>query len=248
MPHIVPFDMEDTIYSGESVQLQCHVSKGDLPLQINWNFHGLELSSHLGISTMKAGERTSLLSISSVTSRHSGTYSCTASNKAGSTSYSATVHVNGREVIGNGVFKKLNPSYVILHLHASYNIVFLTYICVLYLTDVLFYFIATAFKTTVAPYIVPFEADGSVFAGESVQLTCHVSKGDSPINISWNFHGRDMSSHLGMSTTKMGERTSFLTISSVTATHSGNYTCIAKNKAGQISYTTSLNVNGIYYI
>lgn len=83
-----------------------------------------------------------------------------------------------------------------------------------------------------------------MFAGESVQLNCHVSKGDTPIDISWNFHGREMSTHLGITTTKMGDRTSFLSISTVTAGHSGNYTCIAKNRAGFVSYTTSLHVNG----
>lgn len=109
----------------------------------------------------------------------------------------------------------------------------------------LFNFIANA-CITVAPYIVPFEADGSVFAGESVQLNCHVTKGDLPLDISWNFHGREMSSHLGMSTTKINNRTSFLSIPTVTASHSGNYTCTAKNKAGFISYSTLLNVNGIH--
>lgn len=96
MPHIVPFYLDDVIYSGESVQLQCHVSKGDLPLHISWNFHGQELSSHLGITTMRAGDRTSLLSISSVTSRHSGNFTCIATNKAGVATHVATLNVKGR--------------------------------------------------------------------------------------------------------------------------------------------------------
>ena len=95
MPHIVPFVLEDVIFAGESVQLQCHVSKGDLPLQITWNFHGKELSSHSGIHTMKAGDRTSLLSIASVTSLHSGDYTCTAANKAGVATHLTTINVNG---------------------------------------------------------------------------------------------------------------------------------------------------------
>lgn len=45
----------------------------------------------------------------------------------------------------------------------------------------------------------------------------------------------------------MNDRASFLTVSSVTAGHSGNYTCTAKNKAGFVSYSTILNVNGIMY-
>lgn len=96
----------------------------------------------------------------------------------------------------------------------------------------------------VAPHIMPFEIEDAVFAGESVQMTCHISKGDKPIDISWNFHGREMSSHLGITTTKMGDQTSFLSISSVMGSHSGNYTCIAKNDAGSSRYTAALHVKG----
>lgn len=44
---------------------------------------------------------------------------------------------------------------------------------------------------------------------------------------------------------KMAEQTSFLSIASVTGAHSGNYTCIAKNRAGEDRYTAVLHVNGI---
>lgn len=35
-----------------------------------------------------------------------------------------------------------------------------------------------------------------------------------------------------------------LTIDSVTDEHSGNYTCVAQNKAGTARYSADLNVNG----
>lgn len=100
------------------------------------------------------------------------------------------------------------------------------------------------FFNLVAPHIMPFEIDESVFSGESVQLTCHVTKGDSPLEISWSFQGWEMSSHLGITTTKVGEKTSLLSISSIMGSHSGNYTCTAKNPAGANSYTTTLRVIG----
>lgn len=96
----------------------------------------------------------------------------------------------------------------------------------------------------VAPLIVPFEFDEAVYYGESVQVTCHISKGDKPLKLSWNFHGKEMSSHLGIVTTKVGDRSSILTISSVMASHSGNYTCTASNPVSTVSYTTVLNVKG----
>lgn len=94
-PHIIPFDLEEEVNSGESIQLNCHVSKGDAPLKISWNFHGEALSSHMGITTTKLGDRSSVLTIGSAMAAHSGNYTCTATNAAGSTSYTAPVHVNG---------------------------------------------------------------------------------------------------------------------------------------------------------
>ncbi|CAF4862530.1 unnamed protein product [Pieris macdunnoughi] len=189
-PHIVPFEAEEPVFAGESVQLNCHVSKGDTPLTITWSFHGKELSSHEGITTTKIGQRTSLLTISSAMAGHSGEYSCHAANHAGLALHSTSVNVH------------------------------------------------------VLPYIVPFEADESVFAGESVQLNCHVSKGDLPLDIKWHFHGfENSSSHFGIMTTKMTSRTSFLSIATASASHSGNYTCVATNSAGSTNYSTVLNVH-----
>ncbi|KAG8244653.1 hypothetical protein J6590_017598 [Homalodisca vitripennis] len=89
----MPFSPEEEIMAGESIQLTCHISKGDRPLQIRWNFHGEELSSHLGITTTKVGDRTSMLNISPTMAAHSGNYTCTATNRAGSSSYTATLFV-----------------------------------------------------------------------------------------------------------------------------------------------------------
>ncbi|XP_069356505.1 cell adhesion molecule Dscam1 isoform X31 [Maniola hyperantus] len=98
-------------------------------------------------------------------------------------------------------------------------------------------------QVMVPPHIVQFEAEEPVFAGESVQLTCHVSKGDTPLAITWSFHGKELSSHEGIMTTKIGQRTSLLTISSAMASHSGEYSCHASNKAGLAVHSTSVNVH-----
>lgn len=50
--------------------------------------------------------------------------------------------------------------------------------------------------------------------------------------------------YAGVTTVKAGKRNQVLDIESVGAEHSGNFTCIAKNKAGSVSYTTDLHVNG----
>ncbi len=48
------------------------------------------------MSTNTLGTRMSLLMITSVEHRHSGTYTCRAENPAGVSTYSATLRVNGK--------------------------------------------------------------------------------------------------------------------------------------------------------
>lgn len=65
------------------------------------------------------------------------------------------------------------------------------------------------------------------------------------MSITWTFEGKDLSTHTGIKTMKMTEQTSFLSIASVTGAHSGNYTCIARNRAGEDRYSTTLNIKCI---
>ena len=95
-PELVPFSFGyDSINEGESTQLSCFVKKGDDPLKMHWSLKGDIISSEPSITTTMLGTRMSVLMISSIGYRHSGTYTCTASNKAGSMSLSAELHVNG---------------------------------------------------------------------------------------------------------------------------------------------------------
>ena len=92
----MPFDLSDeAITSGQPVTIQCTVSEGDLPVNFRWAFHGQELSSQMGISTIRLNARVSLLSIDSIAAGHAGNYTCTAQNSAGSTNHTATLLVQG---------------------------------------------------------------------------------------------------------------------------------------------------------
>lgn len=101
------------------------------------------------------------------------------------------------------------------------------------------------FCCLVLPHITPFSFDDEANFGDSVQLTCHVTKGDKPVTISWKFSGGNLSSTVGVATTLVGDRTSLLTILSVMAEHNGNYSCIATNAAGSTQHTATIQVNGI---
>lgn len=89
----------------------------------------------------------------------------------------------------------------------------------------------------------------SIFAGESVHLTCHVSKGDKPLQITWSFQGREILYHnnMGITTTKLGDKASVLSISTAMGQHSGNYTCSASNRAGRTNHTAIVNIHGIIF-
>lgn len=98
----------------------------------------------------------------------------------------------------------------------------------------------------VVPRIIPFSfGESPIFAGQTTQVTCTVSEGDPPLELSWTFHGPQDMDRLGISTTKFGKKTSLLLIDYASSHHRGLYTCTAKNPAGSTNYSTSLNIHGI---
>ena len=95
-PLILPFSFgERAVNTGELRQLLCTVIKGDEPLSITWSMKGEELGVGPDLTTSQLGSRTSMLMISDIDYRHSGLYTCTASNKAGTASNTTELKVNG---------------------------------------------------------------------------------------------------------------------------------------------------------
>ena len=80
---------------GQFAQVVCIVTEGDEPLSITWSLQGEVVSSEPGLSTTTLGSRTSMLTIQSIGYRHSGTYTCTATNNAGSRAQTVQLKVNG---------------------------------------------------------------------------------------------------------------------------------------------------------
>lgn len=79
---------------------------------------------------------------------------------------------------------------------------------------------------------------------------CSVTKGDLPLSIWWSFQNdnekfsENMTTNDGIFITKTSLKISTLVIEAVKARHRGNYTCYAQNKAGLLSHSAYLAING----
>jgi Immunoglobulin domain len=96
----------------------------------------------------------------------------------------------------------------------------------------------------VLPKLKPFNTgEDPLFMGDFFQLICSVTSGDSPFTFNWLFQNESLESSYE---TRIEEtkRSSTLSIESVSAKHTGEYTCKVLNKAGFASITTALVVKG----
>lgn len=92
----MPFEFgEEPVNAQEMVLVTCTVSKGDLPLKIQWYFNGKSIKSgDIGVNLVNT-KRTSQLSIESVSHENQGNYSCAVINAAGNINHTAQLYVNG---------------------------------------------------------------------------------------------------------------------------------------------------------
>ncbi|XP_050561816.1 cell adhesion molecule Dscam2 isoform X42 [Spodoptera frugiperda] len=99
-------------------------------------------------------------------------------------------------------------------------------------------------QVMVLPQIHPFTfGDEPANAGDTVGVQCMVTKGDTPVNITWHLNGKPTSDIQGITVTRIGHKSSSLSIDSVASVHTGIYTCSAANRAGYANYSTELAVN-----
>lgn len=76
------------------------------------------------------------------------------------------------------------------------------------------------------------------------RTVCGVSRGDPPISLRWLKDGEPLSSMLGANVSSLDQYSSLLSIPSLTALHTGDYTCVASNPAAEVKYTATLKVKG----
>lgn len=77
------------------------------------------------------------------------------------------------------------------------------------------------------------------------RTVCGVSSGDAPLSLHWLKDGEPLPLLLGANITSLDQYSSLLSIPSLSASHSGDYTCVASNPAAEIKFTAQLQVKGI---
>lgn len=110
MPSIAPFSFGDEEMNiDESVSATCSVTKGDMPLTIWWKLQednqdfSYNLTTNDGIVVTRTSKKISNLIIEALKARHRGNYTCFVKNKAGTSSHSAYLAINGQKTC------KINP-------------------------------------------------------------------------------------------------------------------------------------------
>lgn len=92
---------------------------------------------------------------------------------------------------------------------------------------------------------MPIDFESDIFLeGDFAQFNCVLRKGDKPVILSWLFNGRPLGHSDDVQITKMGSRSSILTIDSIRGRNQGNYSCVASNLAGEMAVHASLSVEG----
>ncbi|XP_015600048.1 Down syndrome cell adhesion molecule-like protein Dscam2 isoform X2 [Cephus cinctus] len=123
-------------------------------------------------------------------------------------------------------------------------------------------------EVKVPPRIAPFSFNKDLSEGVRAQVTCMVEKGDPPFTIIWSKDGEMIAStggpgyvagggvsrgqslaHLqahheaqGLKVKIIDDHSSAIVIEHVTAAHTGNYTCVARNPVAEVHWTAELVV------
>ncbi len=82
--------------------------------------------------------------------------------------------------------------------------------------------------------------------GSTFVLTCNSWSGSPPFSYSFYRNGVQLKNNSRVTMTETKNSFALLTISDLTATDSGNYSCTVKNRGGSDAKWTVLQVNGLF--
>ncbi|XP_049799762.1 Down syndrome cell adhesion molecule-like protein Dscam2 [Schistocerca nitens] len=93
-PEIDPIMVKPNLQRGMRIHLTCIISKGDFPVAIHWLKDGKAVPHGQSITEKTIDDYSSTLSFNGLVVKHSGNYTCQASNAAAVTNYTVSVVVN----------------------------------------------------------------------------------------------------------------------------------------------------------
>lgn len=96
------------------------------------------------------------------------------------------------------------------------------------------------------PVLSPITFPPGLKAGDRSQITCTVTSGDMPVYFSWLKDQMPISSVLQVDE-RGAEFFSMLLFKSLTAAHSGVYTCVVTNTAGKANSSAELAIKGTLF-
>ncbi|KAK3933321.1 Down syndrome cell adhesion molecule-like protein Dscam2, partial [Frankliniella fusca] len=119
-PVIVPFSFHSGLEDGNRLQVSCSIMSGDLPISIEWRKDGRPLPADPSVSEQQHQFASNLL-FSDLGARHSGSYTCVASNAAASANFTAplVVRVRPRWLVEPQDVEVLHQEAAAVHCRAS---------------------------------------------------------------------------------------------------------------------------------
>lgn len=224
-PKIEPFSFPANIQAGTRVHVTCVVSEGDAPLKIQWLKDSSPASD---VATHQIGDFDLALRIVNATPRHSGNYTCEASNAAARAAHTAVllVHGNRRPRPSRPLPARSHPNSLSLPLSR--------------------FWLVPRLVLPVPPRIAPFSFNKDLSEGVRAQVTCVIEKGDPPFTIAWLKDAEPVSTSAspGLKVIGIDAHSSTIVVERLTARHTGNYSCVARNAVAEVDFTAELVVSG----
>ncbi|GAB6021010.1 Down syndrome cell adhesion molecule-like protein 1 [Chamberlinius hualienensis] len=270
-PKIVPFEFQDELLrEGMRARLQCVISEGDLPINVEWLKDGNKIPNELGILIKTLDEFSSILTIHSITPKHNGKYTCVASNDAATVTHSAQLSVNGMrslvtcaisqgdqpltfEWLKDGKAIPMNIGIVTRKYDQNTDSLSIenvdsrhsgNYTCIVR-NQAGKAMHSAQLMVRVRPKIVPFQFGDLHYEGSPARVVCGLQEGDAPIQFSWLHDDQPIANGGSITVFNTDGLSSILSISSLRASsHAGTFTCIARNGAGVDRHKAVLRVNG----
>ncbi|XP_025160716.1 Down syndrome cell adhesion molecule-like protein Dscam2 isoform X1 [Harpegnathos saltator] len=228
-PKIDPFSFPANIQAGARVHVTCAVSEGDSPLKITWLKDGRPLKPREA-TTHHIGEFDLALRIQSASTAHNGNYTCVASNDAAKTSRTASLLVHVPPTIAPFSFKKdLSEG-----LRAQVT-------CMVEKGDPPFTIVWSKDGEPISAPGTAAAAFGSAAVAAAVAAAAAAAAAVAAAAAAVN-DPRHSQTPPGLRVTNIDAHSSAIVIERVTAAHTGNYTCLARNSVAEVLWTAELIV------